>query len=168
MNYILFVEREGFNSNKEAELTINMLADPTAKPLLSLFAFVENHLAGHILFAKAQFANDKDNISVSFLAPLAVLPRFQKQGIAGNLIKKGFKLLSKSGVDLVFVVGHPRYYPRFGFKPAAKFGFEPTYPIPEKVADAWMVKALRPNIIGAVSGKMICCDTLNKPESWRE
>jgi putative acetyltransferase len=164
---MLFVEREGFNSNEEAELTRKLLADPTAKPLLSLLAFVENHPAGHILFTKAQFANDKDNVSVSFLAPFAVLPRFQKQGIGGNLIKKGFKLLSKSGVDLIFVVGHPKYYPRFGFKPAAKFGFEPTYPIPERVADAWRVKALRPDIIGAVSGKVFCCDTLNKPGLWR-
>jgi putative acetyltransferase len=65
-----------------------MLADPSAKPLLSLLAFVENHPVGHILFTKAQLANDKDNVSVSFLAPLAVLPRFQKQGISGNLIKK--------------------------------------------------------------------------------
>lgn len=168
LNDILFVERKAFKSNKEAELTKDMLADPSAKPLLSLLAFVENKPAGHILFTKGQLANGEGKLSVSFLAPLAVLPRFQKQGIGGSLIKKGLELLSQSGVDLVFVVGHPGYYPRYGFTPAAKFGFEPTYPLPEEVADAWMVKALSPDIIGAVSGKVICCDTLNKPEHWRE
>jgi len=168
LNDILFVEREAFKSNKEAELTKDILADPSAKPLLSLLAFVENKAAGHILFTKGQIANGKGRLSVFFLAPLAVLPRFQKQGIGGSLIKKGLELLSQSGVDLVFVVGHQGYYPRYGFTPATEFGFEPTYPIPEEVADAWMVKALNPEIIGAVSGKVICCDTLNKPEHWRE
>ena len=168
LNDILFVEREAFNTNKEAELTRDMLADPSAKPRLSLLAFVENQPAGHILFTNGQLSNAEGKVAVSFLAPLAVVPRFQKQGIGGSLIKKGLELLSQSSVDLVFVVGHPEYYPRYGFTPASKLGFEPTYPIPEEVADAWMVQALRPDIIGAVSGKVICCDTLNKPEHWRE
>jgi putative acetyltransferase len=167
LNDILFIEREAFNSHKEADITKDMLADPTAKPLLSLIAYVENHPAGHILFSKAHISSTR-NVMVSFLAPLAVIPQFQKHGIGGALIKKGLELLSQSGVDLVFVVGHPTYYPRHGFTPAGKLGFEPTYPIPEEVADAWMVQALRPGIIGAVSGKMICCDALNKPELWRK
>jgi len=165
---ILFVEREAFSSNKETELTRNMLADASAKPLVSLLAFVENQPAGYILFTRGHLANVKDKISISFLAPSAVVPWFQRQGIGGSLIKKGLELLSQSGVDLVFTVGHPEYYLRYGFQPAAKLGFKPTYPIPEEVADAWMVKALNPDIIGLVSGKVICCDTLNEPKYWRE
>ena len=76
--------------------------------------------------------------------------------------------LSKSGIDLVFVVGHPQYYPRYGFTSASKLGFEPTYSIPKEAADAWMVKELRSGIIGSVSGKVICCDVMNKPEVWRK
>jgi len=72
------------------------------------------------------------------------------------------------GVDLVFVLGHPDYYPRFGFIPALKLGFQPTYPLPVEVTDAWMVLELRPNIIGTISGKVICCDVMNKPEVWKE
>jgi len=83
------------------------------------------------------------------------------------LIKEGLTRLSRIGVDLVFLVGHPGYYPRFGFALALRLGFQPTYPIPSEVADAWMVRALRPNIIGTVSGKVICCDAMNKPEIWR-
>jgi putative acetyltransferase len=168
LNDILFVEREAFNSNKEADLTKDMLADPSAKPLLSLIAYVKDHPAGHILFTKAHLLNTQSKVAVSFLAPLAVVPKFQKQGIGGALIKRGLELLSKSGVDLVFVVGHPDYYPRHGFTPAGKLGFEAFCPIPEKDANAWMVQALRPDVIGSVSGKVICCDALNKPELWRE
>jgi predicted N-acetyltransferase YhbS len=72
------------------------------------------------------------------------------------------------GVELVFVLGHPGYYPRFGFKPAGVLGFEAPYPIPEKHADAWMVRELRAGIIGSVRGKVVCADTLSRPEYWRE
>jgi putative acetyltransferase len=68
----------------------------------------------------------------------------------------------------VFVVGHPKYYPRHGFTPEAKLGFETSYPIPVEHADAWMVHALRPDVVGLVSGKVIYCDVLNKPQIWQE
>jgi len=165
---ILFIEREAFNSNKEADLTKDILADPSANPLLSFIAYIEDQPAGHILFTAGHLSNTSSKVAVSFLAPLAVIPKFQRQGIGGSLIKKGLQLLSKSGVELVFVLGHPEYYPRHGFTPAGKLGFEAPYPIPEKHANAWMVQALRPGIIGSVSGKVICCDALSKPELWRE
>jgi len=165
---ILFIEREAFNSNKEADLTKDMLADPSANPLLSLIAYIEDQPAGHILFTTGHLLNTPRKIPISFLAPLAVIPKFQRQGIGGSLIKKGLQLLSKSGVELVFVLGHPEYYPRHGFTPAGKLGFETPYPIPEKHANAWMVQALRPGIIGSVSGQVVCCDALSKPELWRE
>ncbi len=167
LNDILLVEREAFNSDKEAELTKALLADPTAKPLLSLMAFVENQPAGHILFTNARLLNAAREVTVSFLAPLAVMPRFQRRGVGGALVKKGLELLSSANVDLVFVVGRPAYYPRHGFTQAGKLGFETPYPIPEEHADAWMVRELRPDVIGHVSGRVICCEALSKPEFWR-
>jgi putative acetyltransferase len=71
-------------------------------------------------------------------------------------------------VDLIFVVGHPDYYPRFGFTPALKLGLQPTYPLPAEVAYTWMVLALHPNILDTTSGKVICYDTMNKPEVWHQ
>lgn len=168
LNDILFVECEAFNSNKEADLTKEMLSDPSAEPLISLIAISENQAVGHILFTKAHLSNNPDKVSISILAPLAIVPNFQKQGIGSKLVKKGLEILNKSCVDLVFVLGHPKYYPKFGFTPARKFGFEAPYPIPKEDSDAWMVQALQPNIIGKVSGKVVCCDALNKPEHWRE
>ncbi len=167
LNDILFVEREAFNSDIETDLTRNLLVDPTAKPILSLLAYVANQPAGHILFTKLNMST-APNVSVSLLAPLAVVPKFQRQGIGGALIKKGLELLSKQDAGLVFVLGHPTYYPRYGFTPAGKLGFEAPYPIPEKDANAWMVQALKPNIIGFVYGKLSCSNALNKPEYWRE
>ena len=167
LNDVLFIECAAFNSTKEAELTRDLLADPTAKPLISLIAFVDGRPAGHILFTKAHLSNNPE-LSVYILAPLAVVPDFQRQGVGEALVKKGLQLLTEANVDVVFVLGHPTYYPRHGFTPAGKLGFKAPYPIPEEVADAWMVQELRPNIIGTVSGEVICCDALNKPEHWRE
>ena len=167
LNDIIWVEKVAFKRDKEANLTVALLVDPSAEPRLSLIATIDGQPVGHILFTKATLTNHP-NLAVSFLAPLAVIPNFQKQGIGKSLIKKGLELLAKSGVDLVFVVGHPTYYPKSGFSPASKLGFDPTYPIPVELADAWMVQALKPNLIGKVSGRVICCDVLNKPELWKE
>ena len=102
------------------------------------------------------------------LAPLAVIPDKQSRGVGGRLIREGLRLLSESGVELVFVLGHPEYYPRHGFKPAGALGFEAPYSIPDEHADAWMVQELCPGVIGRVSGKVMCADVLNQPEHWRE
>ena len=168
LSEILLIQREAFNSDKEANITKELLEDPSAKPRLSLIAYSNGQPAGHVLFTAGRLLNASKKVSISFLAPLAVAPRFQRQGIGGILIRKGLELLSKSNVDLVFVVGHPEFYPRHGFTPALKLGFQPTYPIPEEHANAWMVQALRLDIIGSVSGRVIYCDALNKPDLWRE
>jgi putative acetyltransferase len=169
INDVLFIEREAFGHDKEAGLVNDLLNDPTAKPILSLLAFKNDQPVGHILFTKISLAGESGNTSAAILAPLAVLPDFQNQGIGGRLIDKGLKLLSGSGVELVFVLGHPEYYPKHGFKkPAGALGFEAPYPIPDEHADAWMVQELRPDVIGNVSGKVVCANALQKPEHWRE
>lgn len=82
------------------------------------------------------------------------------------MIKRGKLILAKSGVDLVFVLGHPTYYPRYGFNPASGLGFEPPFFIPKERLKAWMVQELSPGIIGKYSGKVKCCDTLQQPQYW--
>ena len=66
---------------------------------------------------------------MAILAPLAVVPDAQGQGIGGALIEHGLSLLQRSGVGLVFVLGHPGYYPRHGFEPAGRLGFDAPFPI---------------------------------------
>ncbi|NQU26077.1 MAG: N-acetyltransferase [Candidatus Nealsonbacteria bacterium] len=168
LNDVLSVEREAFGHTKEAELVRELLEDPSAQPVLSLLALEDDRAVGHILFTAVHLENTEDTASMAILAPLAIVPAAQKQGIGGKLIQEGLQLLAKSGVDIVLVLGHPEYYPRYGFRPAERLGFEAPYPIPEEHADAWMVQELRPNRIGSIRGKVVCADTLSKPEHWRE
>ncbi|MCP4746625.1 MAG: N-acetyltransferase [Desulfobacteraceae bacterium] len=168
LNGVLLIERLAFGYDKEADLVRNLLYDSSAKPLYSLLAFNAGKAVGHILFTSARLEGTQNDASISLLAPLAVLPDFQKQGVGGKLIESGLQHLTNAGVDLVFVLGHPGYYPRYGFKPAGAQGFEAPYPIPEEHANAWMVQELWQGVIGSVSGKVKCADMLNKPEHWRE
>ena len=168
LNDVLSIEHLAFGHDKEADLVRVLLSDTSAKPFLSLLAFKDNKAVGHILFTAARLTKTQNTTSIAILAPLAIVPDAQKQGIGSMLIERGLQLLSKLGVDLVFVLGHPEYYSRYGFKPAGHLGFEAPYPIPDEHADAWMVQALRPRVIGYVSGNVICADALNKPEYWRE
>ncbi len=135
---VLDVEVKAFGNEKGpeiAELRNGLLHDPTAMPLLSLMVVNDDQAIGHILFTKARITS-KEPISAAILAPLAVVPDAQCQGAGGQLIEEGLRLLSESGVKMVFVLGHPDYYPRHGFKPAGALGFEAPYPIPDEHANA--------------------------------
>jgi putative acetyltransferase len=151
-----------------AELVNGLFDDPTAAPLLSLVAVENDQLVGHILYTKSVLTDTDTPVSIRLLAPLAVLPEAQAKGVGSQLIKEGLSQLRKAGVDLVFVLGHPEYYPRCGFKTAGVLGFEAPYPIPDEHADAWMVYALQEGIIGYVEGKVQCSEVLNQPQHWRE
>lgn len=167
---LLEVERQAFGDDEGleiVELVKGLLHDPTAKPVLSLLALKKRRVVGHILFTKVRITSNKQ-ISAVILAPLAVVPDLQSQGVGGRLIAEGLRILSELGVKLAFVLGHPDYYPRHGFKPAGSLGFETPFPIPEEAADAWMVQELSPGVIGSIKGKVLCADTLNQPEYWRE
>ena len=168
LNDVLRVEKDAFGYDKEANLVKDLLSDSSAKPYFSFLAFNNDRAVGHILFTSAQLEGTQHDVSISLLAPLAVIPEFQKQGVGGKLIEHGLQHLTTFDVDLVFVLGHPKYYPQYGFKPAGLQGFDAPYPIPEEHADAWMVQELRSGVIGSVSGKIRCADMLNKPQHWRE
>ncbi len=166
LDEVLSVEREAFGEDDEADLVRNLLNDPSARPLLSLVAQDGDRIVGHILFTAARLEGASRDVSVAILAPLAVVPEAQRRGIGGNLIEHGINRLGESGVELVFVLGHPEYYPRHGFEPASRLGLAAPYPI--SLEDAWMVRALRPGVIGAVQGAIVCADAMSKPEYWRE
>ena len=168
LNTVLDIERRAFGNDKEAELVSGLLHDPSAVPRLSLLALIDGRCAGHILFTAVTVTGLENTITASILAPLAVLPDMQSRGIGGELIKEGLRLLKTSRVDLVFVLGHPDYYPRFGFQPAGRLGLDAPYPIPEEHANAWMVQELTVGVIRTIDGRIQCADSLNRPEHWRE
>ena len=168
LNDVLRIDREAFGHSKESNLVNELLNDDSAKPVLSLLAIDDDEAAGHILFTRVRITGYEDALSAMILAPLAILPESQRKGIGGKLIGEGLMQLSESEVDLVFVLGHPGYYPRYGFKPAGVRGFEAPYPIPAKDASAWMVQELKTGIIEKFSGKIVCANMLNEPQHWRE
>ncbi len=151
-----------------ANLVNGLFEDKTAEPRLSLVALEKGELTGHILFSKVTLLKSPHPVSASILAPLAVLPGSQSAGVGKALIKEGLFQLKQAGVDLVFVLGHPDYYPHSGFTPAGVLGFEAPYPIPKKDAGAWMVTALFPDVLGRAKGRVRCAQVLNRPEHWRE
>ncbi len=162
---------KAFGSDEGSEIVLlvrSLFKDKTALPLLSLVALVNDQIVGHILFSNAHIVGTAKSVSARILAPLAVSPEFQNSGIGGSLIEKGLQSLEEEGVDLVFVLGHPDYYPRSGFKPAGDRGFSAPYPIPEKNAEAWMVRTLPTGSAESMEGEVQCADALNRPELWRE
>lgn len=148
------------------ELVNLMFGDKSAKPLLSLVATENGELLGHILFSKVEIVGSDNPVSAQILAPMAVAPERHGEGIGGKLIAEGLKRLKADGVELVFVLGHPTFYPRYGFKPAGVLGFEATHPIPDEYADAWMVQELTDGVIESCQGKVMCSDILGQPKYW--
>jgi predicted N-acetyltransferase YhbS len=149
-----------------AELAMALLHDPTAQPLLSLLAHDAGQSIGHVLFTRVRIPGCAAPLTAHILAPLGVLPEAQGRGTGAALVRHGLSLLAGFGSALVFVLGHPAYYPRFGFKPAGPLGFAAPYPIEEQNADAWMVLELAPNTLGTIRGAIQCADALNNPEIW--
>jgi putative acetyltransferase len=168
-NDIMQVEEQAFGYDKEAKLTADLLKDKTAEPILSLLAFHMNKAVGHILFTRVHINKISSQPLLHILAPLAIKPEYQKQGIGGMLIIDGLKRLKEMGSELVFVLGHTDYYPKFGFIPNAdKIGFSAPYPIPDEYANAWMVQSLNTKGLSVSKGQVICAKELDKLEHWRE
>lgn len=156
----------GSDEKENVNLVKNLLKDPSAQPIISLIASVGDQPAGHILFTRVEIDNSRQPVKASILAPLAVHPAHQNRGIGGLLILEGLTRLKKQGGELVFVLGHPDYYSRFGFMPAGLEKFQAPFPIPPEHADAWMVQELQPGVLTNSSGKVVCAAALDDPRYW--
>ncbi|MCM2374933.1 GNAT family N-acetyltransferase [Aporhodopirellula aestuarii] len=168
---ILAIHRNAFGvegGEVIAKLVDEMLDDASGEPMLSLVAETDGELVGHLLFTSATIEPEHRQVSVRILAPLAVVQNRHRQGIGGRLIQAGLRQLEELGVDLVFVLGYPDYYSRFGFKPAGIQGLQATYPIPPQNADAWMVTELTPGTIENCQGTVRCSHALDHPKYWSE
>ena len=114
---------DAFGRENEARLVERMRDTPNYLPELSLVAEEDGAIAGHVMFTYVTL--DDDARGILCLAPLSVTPKRQKDGIGGALIKEGAARADALGEPLVVLVGHPAYYPRFGFEPARPLGLEP-------------------------------------------
>ena len=115
---------------------------------LSLVATIDKQVVGHILFTPITIEPAR-NCPIAGLGPMAVRPEHQRSGIGGQLIRAGLKECRRSGYSAVVVLGHPEYYPRFGFVPAHTFGLTCEFPSPP---EAFMALELEPGALKAIRG----------------
>jgi putative acetyltransferase len=162
----LAVSRAAFGGEDVPALVRELLADPSARPLLSLVALDDGPIIGYALFTTARVGTEEAPGSAAILAPLAVIPGAQGRGVGGLLLHTGVRLLRDRGVRLVFLAGHPSYYPRHGFVPAYARGFTPPFTV--SPAEAWMVRPLESDALGGAGGAVRCASAMDRAEHWRE
>lgn len=131
------VHERAFGRKDEADLVDTLLSSDALIDDLSLVAISEGQVVGHILYTRVDIVNDQDVSSSSkgnyaiALAPLAILPEFQKQGIGSLLMNESIAKADKNGHGIIIVLGHPEYYPKFGFQPASQYGMSSPFDAPD-------------------------------------
>jgi predicted N-acetyltransferase YhbS len=139
-----------YSDKQEHKLISRIRRSNTFISELSLVATdQDNHILGHILLSKIQISNDDQIIESLALAPVSVLPEYQNKGIGRLLITEGLKKAKELGHHSVIVLGHPEYYPKFGFKKASLWGIQAPFEVPDEV---FMALELSDNALHKVSG----------------
>lgn len=156
------VEREAFGGDIEAELVDALVAGEAHVPELSLVAEQSGSIVGHVLFTSARAGE----VEAVLLAPLAVAPGWQGRGIGSALVRGGLERAAELGFGVALVLGHPAYYPRFGFEVAQPHGIVPPYPVER--SEAWMVAELRPGAVSEAAGVVEVAEAFRHEEMWRE
>ncbi|MCI9616465.1 MAG: N-acetyltransferase [Eubacterium sp.] len=115
-------------------------------PELSLVAEMDGKIVGHIMFTRAKVGDD----IVLALAPLSVLPEYQRKGIGMSIIKEGHGIAQKLGYEYSVVLGSEKYYPRAGYVPADSLGIKPPFDVPSENFMAYKIKKDAFNICGVI------------------
>jgi len=146
------VNEAAFGSSLEADIVERL--HKNSESVVSLVAEVDSEICGHIMLSPVTI-NSNGSIQLIGLGPMAVLPNHQRQGIGSNLVHEGLSQCRTKGFSAVVVLGHPEYYPRFGFAPASRYGITSKYDVPDEV---FMLLELQPGSLQGVSGQVIYSD----------
>jgi len=137
----------------EGQLVDKLRKAPSFVDELSLVAELNGQVVGHILFTPIIIDRGEQQFHSLVLAPVSVLPEFQKMGIGGQLISAGHQKAVELGFESAILLGHPEYYPRFGYKPASTWGIKTQIPLPSD--DVFMAVELTEGGLSKVSGMVV-------------
>lgn len=135
-----------FETSSEADL-VDALREQ-AEPVVSLVAEDNGVIVGHIMFSPVSLSGHP-GLKMMGLAPVAVSPEHQRKGIGSALVRMGLEQCKQLGFVAVVVLGHPEFYPRFGFSPSTRFGIDSEYEVPDEV---FMTKELQPAALDGKTG----------------
>ena len=154
-------------SDEENKVIMNLaqeLHQETSSPSIkSLVAEVDNQIIGYVSYSPIYLKSDS-SISGYILAPLAISPEHQKQGVGSNLIKSGIDMLTKDDANVLLVYGDPAYYGRFGFKEEIGRSFVPPYKL--QYPFGWTGMMLNDTAVPEQPIQFECVSALSKPELW--
>ncbi|PEL21265.1 GNAT family N-acetyltransferase [Bacillus wiedmannii] len=139
---------EEYSDKKEHELVKRIRECDAFVPELSIVA-VDEEIVGHIMLSKITIEKDGASVDSLALAPVSVARSHQKKGIGGKLIVAALEKAKGLGYVSVVVLGHPEYYPKFGFKKASEWNIKAPFEVPDEV---FMVMELRGNALEGVEG----------------
>lgn len=140
------VTEAAFETPAEADLIDALRAGSTE--VVSLVAHRGDALVGHVLFSRVTLA-EHAQLRLMGLGPMAVAPRYQRGGVGSALVREGLAQCKERAVHAVVVLGHPEYYPRFGFVPASRYAIRSEYDLPD---DVFMIVELQAGALNGVSG----------------
>jgi putative acetyltransferase len=141
-----------FEGDCEARLVDKLRESPAYIPELSLVAVLDGRIVGHIFLSTVHVESEETRTPVISLAPMAVVPDHQNQGIGSMLVREGLTKCKEMGHRIVVVVGHADFYPRFGFAPANEKGLRLPFEGPD---EAFMVCELIPKALEGVAGTIV-------------
>jgi putative acetyltransferase len=149
-----------FGREDEARLTERLVSGKLALPGLSLLAFQHDKAVGYVLFSRIEVvAEDGTKHAAVALAPLSVKPDFQRRGVGSALVNVGLRYAKERGHRLVILLGDPKYYGKFGFQTASKYGLISPFNVEDKY---FMAKRLdRTKATRLICGKVIYPDAWN-------
>ena len=146
-----------------ATLASNLLNEETSANTMSKVAEIDGTVVGHIAFSPVTF-NSSKKLKGYILAPLGVMPKYQKHRIGSKLVENGIELLSREGINVLLVYGDPKFYSKFGFNEKIAARFSPPYKL--QYPFGWLALALDEEGSVDHTVKVSCVASLRDPSLW--
>ncbi|MBB6218002.1 putative N-acetyltransferase YhbS [Anaerosolibacter carboniphilus] len=145
-------ENAEYSDHKEQFLVARLRKSASFIPELSLVAELDGKTVGHIMLTKIFIQNEVKEYESLALAPVSVLPQYQNKSIGNALIIESLKIAKQLGFKSIVLLGHSKYYPRFGFRPASIWGIKAPFDVPD---EAFMALELEERSLEGIAGTVV-------------